>query len=58
MFFGAKRWLYPKPYYNESIEQSFPCFIFAKPECDNVLQPKPLSSESCNILLHQGLGKC
>ena len=29
--------------------------MFAKPECDNVLQPKPRSGEGCNTLSHSGL---
>ena len=29
----------------------------AKPECDNVLQPEPQSSEGCNTLSHSGLAK-
>ena len=28
--------------------------MFAKPECDNVLQPDPRSGEGCNTLLHKG----
>ena len=27
---------------------------FAKPECNNVLQPDPRSGEGCNTLLHEG----
>ena len=27
---------------------------FAKPECDNVLQPDPRSGEGRNTLLHEG----
>ena len=28
--------------------------MFAKPECDNVLQPEPRSDEGCNTLSHKG----
>ena len=28
--------------------------MFAKPECDNVLQPDPRNGEGCNTLLHEG----
>ena len=33
----------------------FRFLTFAKPECDNVLQPEPRSGEGCNTLLHVGL---
>ena len=29
--------------------------MFAKPECDNVLQSEQRSGEGCNILSHEGL---
>ena len=29
--------------------------MFAKPECDDVLQPEPRSGEGCNTLSHSGL---
>ena len=29
--------------------------MFAKPECDNVLQPEPQRGEGFNILSHEGL---
>ena len=29
--------------------------MFAKPECDNVLQPEPEKGEGCNTLSHEGL---
>ena len=35
----------------------FRVLMFAKPECDNGLQPEPQSGESCNTLLLEGLGK-
>ena len=31
--------------------------MFAKPECDYVLQPEPQSGEDCNTLLYEGLFK-
>ena len=33
----------------------FRILTFAKPECDNVLQPEPRSGEGCNTLSHEGL---
>ena len=30
---------------------------FAKPECDNVLQPDPRTSEGCSTLLDEGFTK-
>ena len=33
----------------------FRVLTFAKPECDNVLQPEPRSGEGCNTLSHEGL---
>ena len=30
---------------------------FAKPQCDNVLQPDARSGERCNTLLYEGLAK-
>ena len=33
----------------------FRVLTFAKPECDNVLQPDPRSGEGCNTLVHSGL---
>ena len=39
------------------IKHSFPCIKFAKPECDNVLQPDPRSGEGCNTLIHEGFAK-
>ena len=41
-------------YINKRITHSFPCINFAKPLCDNVLQPEPRSSEGCNTS-HSGL---
>ena len=29
--------------------------MFAKPSCDNVLQPSPLRGSGCNTLPHSGL---
>ena len=42
--------------YSKRIKHSFPCIksMFAKPKCDNVLQPDPRSGEGCNTLLHEG----
>ena len=40
---------------NKRIKHSFPYIKFAKPECDNVLQPEMRSGEGCNTLSHEGL---
>ena len=43
-------------YISMTMEHSFPYFkMFAKPECDNVLQPSPLPSSGCNTLSRSGL---
>ena len=41
-------------YCNKRIKILFRVSTFAKPECDNVLQPDPRSGEGCNTLLHEG----
>ena len=33
----------------------FRVLTFAKPNCDNVLQPSPLRGSGCNTLSHSGL---
>ena len=33
---------------NKRINTRYPVLTFAKPECDNVLQPEPPSGEGCN----------
>ena len=38
-----------------TIKHSFCVLAFAKPKCDNVLQPEPLRGSSCNTLSHSGL---
>ena len=40
---------------NDSIKHFFRASTFAKPECDNVLQPEPRSGEGCNTLSYSGL---
>ena len=36
------------------IQCLFRVSTFAKPECDNVLQPDPRSVEGCNTLINEG----
>ena len=38
--------------YNNDDITFFSFLIFAKPECDNVLQPSPLRGSGCNTLSH------
>ena len=38
--------------YNKRIKHFFLVLTFAKPKCDNVLQPDPRSGEGCNTFLH------
>ena len=44
-----------KVYNNDDITFFLRILTFAKPECDNVLQPSPLRGSSCNTLSHSGL---
>ena len=41
--------------YNDDDITFFSALRFAKPECDNVLQPSPLCGSGCNTLSHSGL---
>ena len=41
--------------YEKRINILFRILTFAKPECDNVLQPEPRSGEGCNTFSHEGL---
>ena len=41
--------------YNNGDKTFFSVSTFAKPECDNVLQPSPLRGSGCNTLSHSGL---
>ena len=41
--------------YNNDDKTFFSVLTFAKPSCDNVLQPSPLLGSGCNTLSHKGL---
>ena len=42
---------------NKKIKHNLCVSTFAKPECDNVLQPDPRISEGCSTLLDEGFAK-
>ena len=44
-----------KVYNNDDITFFFRILTFAKPSCDNVLQPSPLRGSGCNTLSHSVL---